>query len=524
MNFVFASQSDSLPLFWSLAKQLSTRVEVGRTAFTIADSWAYRSWLEKCPEFEDEDSYLLKEWHLTDRAARKSEINHELLAQYEAELGGPGLFGSIVADRRLIFGPNCTFTQDYRRRFTDDELLGILQTALVAVDDMFNEVKPDAVFSFICVTILDYLVYLFAKSRGIRFLNLRTTRISNHIHFSSTLNDPSPELSRALGRVKRSSSRKIGDAKYYIASVRAHHAKYEGVVMPSAKPAQRLNFRGKSVGSLWRFLQTYRKYRSSESAQDNHCPGLIRPLIYKFLLNPMRAARADRLLRPKYLGDGNLGNRRLIFYPLHTEPEVSLLVYGRPFINQIEVVRSIALSLPAGMLLVLKEHPWMVGKRSVKSYRKLLNIPNVAFAAPESDARFWIEKADLTVVLTSSVALEAVILKCPVVTIGHVPMNLLPSGMVRKCHDLSRLAQVLRESINDHNHDEKALEEYVAAVMEFSVKVNLYTNLLGRSVGFNAGDTLFEDDIRKLASYAISRLDDYSVNDDDGTLIEAAEW
>ena len=524
MNFIFVSQSDSLPLFSGLAKQLSTHVEIGRTAFTLADSWAYRSWLERCPEFESDDKYLLKEWHLTNKDARTRELDYELLAGYETKLGGPGLFGAIVTDRRLIFGPNCTFTQDYRRRFTDEELLGILQTALVAVDNMFDEVKPDVVFSFICVTILDYLVYLFAKSRGITFLNLRTTRISNHVHFSSTLNDPSPELVAALREVRSRGSVKMDNAKSYISSVRTHHAKYEGVVAPSAKPAQQLNLGKKSVGSFCRLLKIWWKYRSSESAQDNHCPGIIRPLIYKMLFNPIQAARVDRFLRSRYLDIGNLDQRRLAFYPLHTEPEVSLLVYGRPFINQIEVIRSVALSLPAGMLLVVKEHPWMVGKRSVGSYRKLLNIPNVAFAAPESDARSWIEKADITVVLTSSVALEAAILKRPVVTIGHVPMNLLPNEMVRRCEDLNQLAQVLRESIEEHTHDEKWLEDYVAAVMEFSVKVNLYTTLLGRSAGFNTGQASFEHDISELAKYAISRLGGHKLSGTDRMLIEAAEW
>ena len=58
--------------------------------------------------------------------------------------------------------------------------------------------------------------------------------------------------------------------------------------------------------------------------------------------------------------------------------------------------------------------------------------------------------------------------------------------------------------------------------MEFSVKVNLYTTLLGRSAGFNTGKASFEHDISELAKYAISRLGGHKLSGTDRMLIEAA--
>ena len=516
MNLLFATQSDSLPLFVELAEILAKRRGKGRCAFTLADSWAYADWLQRNPGFESQDHYLLKEWHLTE--VRDADPDYALLERYERELGGPGLFGAVVADRRLIMGHDCTYTQDYRRRFSDRELLSILQTAVVEVDRMFEEVKPDAVFTFICVTLLDYLVYLFARARGVRVFNLRTTRIGNHVHFSSTINDPSPEFLVAMARVKREGSPRLEAARAHIASVRATHGRYEGVVAASASPIQQVKVRG-GLLAAWRLSRTWWRYRHSESFNDNHCPGPLRPLLFKGLLNPLRARRVDRLLRPGYLQTKDLAGRRFAFYPMHTEPEVSLLVYARPLLNQIEVVRSIALSLPAGMILVVKEHPWMVGKRSIGSYRKLLNIPNVILAPPETEARSWIQAAALTVVLTSSVGLEAALLQRPVVSLGHCPFNALPAEMVRRCADLMRLPQVLREMLERHDHDEAALEHYVAAVMECSVKVNLYSVLLGRRFTYNNQSSTFGEDIKRLADYTERCLDAPVAE-----APEAAEW
>ena len=108
--------------------------------------------------------------------------------------------------------------------------------------------------------------------------------------------------------------------------------------------------------------------------------------------------------------EADLSGIRYVFFQLHTEPEVSLLVYGRPYVNQIEIVRMLAMSLPVDMVLVVKEHPWMVGKRSLSAYQKMLDIPRVKFAAPALEARTLVKQADLIAVVTGSVALEAAML------------------------------------------------------------------------------------------------------------------
>ena len=105
---------------------------------------AYSRWLAGHPGFEQEGHDLLKEWEVTARPLGKPDLAR--LARYEMALGGDaGLFGAIVADRRLFMGPDCAFTQDYRRRFTDDELLFILQRGIERVEALFDRLKPDPV-------------------------------------------------------------------------------------------------------------------------------------------------------------------------------------------------------------------------------------------------------------------------------------------------------------------------------------------------------------------------------------------
>jgi hypothetical protein len=523
VRVLFCSQSESLRLFESLRAQWSLAQPIERAGFTVADSAAWARWLADQPDFESRGHLLVKEWLVT--AAPFEAPDRVRLAADERRLGGEaGLFGAIVADRRLFMGPDCTYTQDYRRRFTDDQLLTILQRGLAAVERLFDELRPDVMVSFICVTMLDYLCYLVARSRGIRILNLRPTRVGDRVSFSCRLNDPSPEFAAAFARLRGGADSPHREAaRAYVKRVREQHGRYEGVVGPSDKPALKANTaRLGRLGGLRSALSSYLAYRRSPAATDNHVPDPLRMAYHTAWRNPRLARAVQRAFGPGYVGQADLGALRYAFFPLHTEPEVSLLVYGRPYVNQIEIIRMIAMSLPLDMVLVVKEHPWMVGKRSVSAYRKMLDIPRVRLADPRMEARTLIAGADLITVVTGSVALEAAMLGKPVITFGDCPYNLLPPSMVRRCADPRHLPQTIRTMLAERRmEDDAALEAYVGAVYETSASINLYSVLLGKKNVHTERASDYEAECRKLAEYAASVL---AQPEPGGTAPGAAAW
>jgi hypothetical protein len=501
VRVLFCTQSESVQLFNELRQALATSGPIEQAGFTVADSMAYGRWVDAHPSFESEGHVLLKEWELT--AAPDDRPDLARLAAYEQQLGGEaGLFGALVADRRLFMGPDCTYSQDYRRRFTDDQLLCILQRGLQAMERVFDTLRPDVVVGFICVTMLDYLAYLFARSRGVRVLNLRPTRIGDRVSLSCRLNDPSPELAAAFHEILQGRpTPHLDTARAYIRRVREQHGRYEGVVKPSDRPVMKANVaRLGRLGGLIRAVKGYLAYKKSTAGQDNHVPDPLRMLWFTAFKNPRRAKAARAQFGPGWVTAPQLGTLRYAFFPLHTEPEVSLLVYGRPYVNQIEIIRMIAMSLPVDMVLVVKEHPWMVGKRSLESYRKMLEIPRVRLADPSLEARTLVQSSSLVAVVTGSVALEAAMLGKPVITFGDCPYNLLPDSMVRRCDDPRRLQAIVREALSPSAADERALEAYVSAVFDTSAGVNLYSVLLGKKNVHveNAGS--YGEEIKKLAA------------------------
>ncbi|WP_414014615.1 hypothetical protein [Limnohabitans sp.] len=523
MNVLFCTQSESLKLFDALCSASKARLPVEQAGFVVADSMAYDRWLLERPGFEKEGHHLLKEWQVTARPLGKPDLVK--LARYEQELGSDaGLFGAIVADRRLFMGPDCAFTQDYRRRFSDDELLCILQRGLERMEALFDDVKPDLVVSFICVTMLDYIAYLFAKARGVRFLNLRPTRIGDRVAFSHLLNDPSPELALEYQRLLTGEqSRFEEEARRYIQRVREQHGRYEGVVRPSDKPALKSNAsKFARIDRLFVAIRGYLDFRNSVAATDNHVPDPLRRLYFTAWQNPKQARRTRDFFKWRYVHEADLPSMRYVFFPLHTEPEVSLLVYGRPYVNQIEIVRMLAMSLPIDMVLIVKEHPWMVGKRSLGAYQKMLDIPRVRFADPALEARTLVKQADLVAVVTGSIALEAAMLDKPVITFGDCPYNLLPDKMVRRCADPRHLQTVIRDAIANHQSDEAALLAYVTAVFESSASVNLYSVLLGKSNVHAERNAAYVEEIDNLAEYLVSLLGKQAGTETAHT--DAARW
>ncbi len=495
-------------MFDGLATTLGQHTDIELTGFTVADRWSYHQWLKNNPGFESAGHFLVKEWEITANPNRPPDLDR--LSLFEKQLSwtdgaGPGVFGAIVADRRLLMGPDCTYTQDYRRRFSDDQLLCILERACIAMEKAFDTIKPDLVVGFVCNSLLEYLGFLFARARGIRFLNLRTSRIENRILLSDSHRDPAPEVAKTYANAASISTTGMAQAKQLIQNARSVTAKYEGVVSPSSNPARKISIPRNPLTAALRFSRSLSEYRSSGAAADNHCPGLIRPLWFGAVRNPILARRTQRMLRDHYVTSADLAERRYAVFPLHTEPEISLTLYGRPYLNQVEVVRAIALSLPSDMILVIKEHPWMVGKRSLGMYKKFLNIPRVRLAAPELNLRDLIAKSSLVTLLTGSSGLEASILERPVVTLGPNMVTLLPDSMAVRCRDLTELPETISNLLNKHKHNEAALERLYAAIVENTTEINLYSGLLGRTDSYSTEERSRDTDLSNLATFLLKR-------------------
>lgn len=156
---------------------------------------------------------------------------------------------------------------------------------------------------------------------------------------------------------------------------------------------------------------------------------------------PFRAARA-RLAETGVFSD-RLPDRPYVFYPLHMEPEAALSVHGSYFENQLEIIRNLARSLPAGWDLVVKDHPVMRGLRPLRYLSALQRIPKVRVLKLSTPSNQVVLGARVVATVSSSVGLEAALLGRPVLVFGDAGWDHAPTA--RKVGVLSDLPALLRE-------------------------------------------------------------------------------
>ena len=90
---------------------------------------------------------IICEWKVVEKS-REKPISWSRIKEIEARLPPGTLWESIIADRRLIYGPNAKFFQDYRVRFSDDQLLAMAGQFVVEFEELLKTIQPSIVLGF----------------------------------------------------------------------------------------------------------------------------------------------------------------------------------------------------------------------------------------------------------------------------------------------------------------------------------------------------------------------------------------
>lgn len=502
MNVLGLAQGANLRILARIVELVRSELALERLGIFVADAAHFLQSSEAQSLEADGSVIWLKEWELLQVGLGREE-DSAVLSRYEAEVGPPGVWAALLADRRIFFGRYCKVRQDYTPRYSQQQMLGAVTEALERIEDLLLKVKPDIVVGFVPVTLHEFLILRLAEARGIPFLLLRSTKIANLVSLNDRLMGLSNHIEKNLkNEIQDAAAAAI--AHEYIESTCARGAVYEG--MHHASHAHR-HFRMSSVaraivaGCKHEFLRR----RSSVVMNDPHNPGYLVPILIEQFLQPWRASQLRQLVARsgRSLGPRDTG---YCLYPLHFEPEIALQIYGRPFQNQIEVARMLALALPAGMKLVVKEHPRAAGFRPRGYYKKLLSIPNVILALPEEPSHRLVRTASLVAIITGNIGLEAAVLGKPVLVLGQADYSVLPSHMLRTCHNPYELCATIRDLLAGFRPDRPSLERYLTAVAAGSVAIDLYSVLLrkGGRHSFNGED--FDRATNRLATYVLRRV------------------
>jgi len=490
MSALFFTQTKSLEFFYELYLRLKKKNQIKKAGFYVAGFEFYQEFLKKVPQFEQEFT-VLKEWEIV-KKAKQHQYDLKRISKFETQMGDPTLWTPLIADRRIYFGKGASLRPDYKSNRPWAEQLNLLDIGLLEVEQLFESVKPDWIASIYTATFGDCLGHMFANARKLNAFDIRSTRIQNYVFLSDGIPAPSSHFSKIRKEFETFLPKNVEKlAVQYLREVKAGVGAYEGAVVPNPDEKNNIPSRilpiirwvvttPRILGAIPRLGRRFFQSYTSPYKYDFQYQPVVRSLLYAKVLNPLNAWFVQKRLSHRVVSEGDLKSIDYALYPLHTEPELVLAQFARPYLNQLEVIRNISQSLPVGKTLLVKEHPMMVGKRKLSYYEKILRLPNVKLMKFDLTSATALNEAKLVFVLRGAIGLEAVIRKIPVIALAKSQYDLLPSKMYRQCRDLFKLPDLVKNSFENYEYDEAGLLVFLSTMIKGSVKANLISDLLGK--------------------------------------------
>ena len=116
-----------------------------------------------------------------------------------------------------------------------------------------------------------------------------------------------------------------------------------------------------------------------------------------------------------------------VFYALHVEPELWFQARSPEYTYQLAAIASLSRDLPAGTLLVVKEHLPGVGRRPDLFYDQIAALKNVRLVDVRESGLDLVKGSQAVATICGTVGQEAAVLGKPVVSLGrHNLYNIVP--------------------------------------------------------------------------------------------------
>lgn len=159
------------------------------------------------------------------------------------------------------------------------------------------------------------------------------------------------------------------------------------------------------------FQKIFYKYVKSEKQEFEHIWNHIRRNL-GMLINRYRN-------NSSYTKLADLDNQTTYFYfPFHVQLDFALTIRCPQWLDQLGLIEKALENLPAGSVLLAKEHPASIGCLDQKRLEKLLKHPQFRLMHPQINSHDIVAKCLAIVTINSKVAAEALTKGMPVVSFG----------------------------------------------------------------------------------------------------------
>ena len=414
-----------------------------------------------------------KTWYFHDHITKNyPPPNISYLKQFEQKFG-INLWQLAVNERIFYF-----FNPSYK--FSENEILSILEQECKLFETIINEAKPEFVIIEQPSLHHSYLFFLMCKSKGIKTLMINPSFLGYKCFISQE-----PNKIDSIEKLEnfKSTGRTFNELQSY-----RKNLNFSNVIQDYTK-----NLASSKILKLKAAIDFL--IFSTNTNLKSHYTYYGRNKLH--VLTKSIKLSLKRKYRKLFLDNNTIShvdnNEHFVYFPLQVEPDRNLLIGAPYFTNQLECIRHITKSLPIGFKLYVKEHPaqnqsW----RSTSYYKQIMDVPNVKLIHPSVPSEILYKNCSLVLTIGGTSGFEAAFYGKPTIVLADVGYSQLSS--ITRIKELEKLPDAIKQSLQQKviSHD---LDRFLIYLEKNSFDFDLFGYYTMQANYFFYGSNLIDVEI-----------------------------
>ncbi len=373
----------------------------------------------------------------------KKDLENLSIREIEETLQIDSVWKNLIhMDRSIIYTPGKKFQYSLRQQVSDKDALNIAKlNYLLVKNEIFGENKPDIIILPTIGSIFHNVLYHYAKVHNVKCWSTYSARLTNRLMLNNSIDVSFKYIFNDFEKFKPKQA-SLEFAKIYLQNSRKE------VIRPAHS-----DFKNDTYFTAYNQIkrQLIKFIKLPKAVVTTYIRNLnkLNPSVYRTLDN-IKAhqvflnffAECFNLLGLKTINYDELNNiGKYAYFPLHVQPEISTNLLAPLFSNQFDIIRKVAISLPFGITLLVKEHPLMIGRRRKKYYEKLQCLPNVKLINHNIPSNDIInnKNCDSVTVISGTAGFEAALLGKKVIQFSDTFIKILPN--VKILTDMTKFSE-----------------------------------------------------------------------------------
>lgn len=383
--------------------------------------------------------YYIDCMELREREWLAQDYDPDKLKEYEKKLGSDLINRIVVADRQVgagyVSGARNIQTGLYHQTRDHDKLRGYTTALIGYCLDLIETHKADSAIFYAIAGAYSCAIAEIFQQQGLQAYRLQHARVDNRFIIDPSLTGMLDPLWLRFDNGEKGSTQNMRDAKEWVKDFREKSSKepdYMGWVRDTI--AQNLSPLGIVKNIIYAFARAilYPLMRGQKPLHtETNCFKIKEALVYPW--HYFKAAKDKNCLSKE-----DLAGRDFIYYPLHLDPEASTMHLAHHYVDQLAVLESLSKQRPLHQDIIVKENPFMLGRRPKGYYDFIRNLPGVYIADPAIMGIELVQKCAMVLTLTSTTAWEAMLLGKPSIVLGAFPF-LKFKGNIVHCASLNEI-------------------------------------------------------------------------------------